>query len=56
MMVVCERQGRTEEMNRFAELAQRCWRKADAGLLHAELEYLRGQGTASTSVEPKGTN
>ena len=31
MMVVCERQGRTEEMNRFAELAQRCWRKADGG-------------------------
>jgi tetratricopeptide (TPR) repeat protein len=44
MMVVCERQGRTEEANRFAELAQRCWGKADAGLIHAELEYLRGQG------------
>jgi tetratricopeptide (TPR) repeat protein len=56
MMVVCERQGRSEEMNRFAELAQRCWRKADPGLIHAELEYLRGQGTASTAVAPKGTN
>lgn len=56
MMVVCERQGRSEEMNRFAELAQRCWRKADAGLIQAELEYLRGQGTTSASVEPKGTN
>ena len=54
MMVVCERQGRTEEMNRFAELAQRCWRKADAGLIQTELEYLRGQGngaTPNTSIE-----
>jgi hypothetical protein len=59
MMVVCERQGRTEEMNRFAELAQRCWRKADAGLIQAELEYLRGQGThatPNTSIAPKGGN
>ena len=59
MMVVCERQGRTEEANRFAELAQRCWNKADAGLIHAELEYLRGQGvhgTPNTSVEKKATN
>lgn len=50
MMVVCERQGRTEEMSRFAELAQRCWRKADAGLIQAELEYLRGQGTAASPM------
>jgi tetratricopeptide (TPR) repeat protein len=58
MMVVCERQGRTEEMNRFAELAQRCWRKADAGMIQAELEYLRGQGThatPNTSIAPKGS-
>ena len=57
MQVVCERQGRTEEAHRFAELAQRCWRKADPGLLSAELEFLRGQGAAvSTSVETKRTN
>jgi tetratricopeptide (TPR) repeat protein len=57
MYVVCDRQGRTEETNRFAELAQRCWRKADPGLIQAELEFLRGQGvTASTSIAPKGTN
>lgn len=57
MMVVCERQGRTEEMNRFAELAQRCWRKADPGLIQAELEYMRALGAApSASVESKGTN
>jgi len=47
MMVVCERQtGRGEEMNRFAELAQRCWRRADPGLIQAELEYMRSLGTA----------
>ena len=56
MMVVCERQGRTEEMNRFAELAQRCWRKADAGLIQTELAYMRTLGTTSASVESKGTN
>src|SRR5262249_27279412 len=28
MRVVCERQGRTEEAIRFAELAQRCWRRS----------------------------
>jgi Flp pilus assembly protein TadD len=54
MMVVCERQGRTEEMNRFAELAQRCWRRADAGLIQAELEYLRAQGVSpSASTDTK---
>ena len=54
MMVVCERMGRTEELNRFAELAQRCWRKADPGLIQSELEYMRSLGTAvsaSTSIE-----
>ena len=58
MQVVCERQGRTEEAHRFAELAQRCWRKADAGLIQAELEYLRGQGnhtTPNTSIDTKGS-
>jgi Tfp pilus assembly protein PilF len=59
MFVVCERQNRTEEANRFAELAQRCWRKADPGVIQAELEYLRSQGSPaspSTSIERKGTN
>lgn len=49
MMVVCERAGRTEEMNRFAELAQRCWRKADAGLIQTELEHMRALSAAATS-------
>ena len=59
MQIVCERHGRTEEATRFAELAQRCWRKADPGLIQAELAYLRGLGnaaTSSTAIEIKGTN
>ncbi|MBI2804321.1 MAG: hypothetical protein HYX68_04975 [Planctomycetes bacterium] len=53
MYVVCERQNRTEEMNRFAELAQRCWKKADPGLIQAELEYLRTMGLPSTAIGAK---
>src|SRR5262249_50423109 len=41
MQVICERQGRTEEAARFAELAQRCWRKADPGRLDAERAAMR---------------
>ena len=44
MLVVCERQGRSEEATRFAELAQRCWRKADPGLIQTELEHRAGRG------------
>lgn len=59
MQVVCERQGRTEEASRFGELAQRCWRKADAGMIQAELQYLRALGNSaqrSAAVESKGAN
>jgi tetratricopeptide (TPR) repeat protein len=41
MRVVCERQHRTEEASRFAELSTRCWPKADAGKLDHLLESLR---------------
>ncbi|MFO0863821.1 MAG: hypothetical protein U0744_04045 [Gemmataceae bacterium] len=41
MQVICERQGRTEESIRFSELAQRFWKKADAGRLRAELDAMR---------------
>jgi tetratricopeptide (TPR) repeat protein len=41
MQVLCERLGRTEESIRFAELAARCWRKADAGRIQSELTALR---------------
>jgi tetratricopeptide (TPR) repeat protein len=58
MQVVCERQHRHEEALRFAELAQRCWRHADAGALQNELQYLRGgspTGTDSSAATGKGS-
>jgi Tfp pilus assembly protein PilF len=51
MVVVCERQNRREEAARFAELAQRSWRKADVGVLHAELEFLRELGRRPTQAK-----
>lgn len=42
MQVVCERQNRTEEAIRFAELAAKCWRRADAGCLQLLLAEMRG--------------
>ena len=45
MQVICERQGRTEAAVRFAELAQRCWHKADPGCLDTELAALRSVST-----------
>src|SRR5207244_5234060 len=47
LQVLCERQGRADEARRFADLAQRCWRKADAQCLAAELAALR-DGPLST--------
>ena len=54
MQVVCERQGRSEEAVRFAELAQRCWRRADAGVVAAELGRLRGEAHAATGTAAQG--
>jgi tetratricopeptide (TPR) repeat protein len=54
MQVVCERQGRTEEALRFAELAQRCWRRADAGVIPAELQSLRSAAHAATGTASQG--
>jgi Tfp pilus assembly protein PilF len=42
LQVLCERRARTEEARRYAELAQRCWRRADTHSLAAELASLRG--------------
>jgi tetratricopeptide (TPR) repeat protein len=50
MMIVCERQGRSEEMSRFAALAQRCWRKADPGLIQSELEHMRAFRTGPSAT------
>jgi hypothetical protein len=54
MQVICERQHRDEEALRFAELAQRCWRRADPGLLQAELQYLRHGQAAPTGAATQG--
>jgi hypothetical protein len=55
LQVLCEQQGRTDEAVRYAELARRCWRRADAGRLDAELAALRGDrfGTRPASVGPR---
>jgi hypothetical protein len=50
LQVLCERQGRTEEAARYAEIARRCWRKADAGRLEEELAWLRTERPAIEQV------
>ncbi len=50
MQVVCERQNRTEEAARFADLAQRCWRKADPGRFESELVAMRGEAALRTAA------
>ena len=47
LQVLCEKLGRTEEANRYAELAARCWRRANKQNLIAEFNSLRG-GDLST--------
>jgi hypothetical protein len=47
MQVLCERQGRLEEAKRFAELARKCWRRADPKDFEAELAEMRGQTVTS---------
>ncbi len=60
LQLVCERQGRSEEALRFAELAQRCWRRADAGRIPQERAFLSNETpddtrpTATPAIEPKG--
>src|SRR5205807_2247628 len=43
LQVLCERQGRTEEAAKYAELAKRCWSRAEPSNLAAELAYMRGE-------------
>ncbi|HEY7314957.1 MAG TPA: tetratricopeptide repeat protein [Gemmataceae bacterium] len=43
MQVLCEHQGRSEEARRYAEVARRCWAKADPEQLTAELASLRSE-------------
>jgi Tfp pilus assembly protein PilF len=49
--VLCERQGRTEEAARYAELAKRLWKKADAGALEKEWAALK-ERRPPMKVEP----
>jgi tetratricopeptide (TPR) repeat protein len=51
MQVLCEQQGRAEEAERFAELARRCWRKADPADLEAELAALRGKESTTKDIK-----
>jgi tetratricopeptide (TPR) repeat protein len=41
LQVLCEQEGRIEESERFADLARRCWNRADPNRLQVELEALR---------------
>ncbi len=43
MQVLCEHQGRSEEARRFADVARRCWNRADSANFNAELAALRSQ-------------
>jgi tetratricopeptide (TPR) repeat protein len=53
MQVLCEKLDRTEEAQRFAELARKCWARADAGKLEAELAALRAIVHPATSATAK---
>lgn len=52
MQILCGEMGRTQEAERFALVAQRCWAKADAGRLEALREELAGlaEGIGSGTV------
>jgi tetratricopeptide (TPR) repeat protein len=50
LQILCERQGRGEEARRYAELAQRCWRRADSQSFAAELAALRVEHSAQRSM------
>jgi hypothetical protein len=53
MQVVCERQGRSEEAERYAALARKCWSKADSTRLDAELTALRDRRPSDASKGEK---
>ncbi|HEV8061712.1 MAG TPA: tetratricopeptide repeat protein [Gemmataceae bacterium] len=50
LQVLCESQGRTEEASRYAELAQRSWKRADANCLAQELAAIRGNSVAKQTT------
>jgi tetratricopeptide (TPR) repeat protein len=52
LQVLCERQGRTQEAARYADLARRCWQRASAQSFAADLVALR-QDNISTKITTK---
>src|SRR5437588_8759445 len=50
LQVLCERLGRSEEAERYAELAKKCWARADSGKLQVELDALRGDRAGAAKV------
>jgi tetratricopeptide (TPR) repeat protein len=50
LQVLCERLGRTEEAQRYGELARRCWARADSSCLDTELAALRSEQVSSGAV------
>jgi Tfp pilus assembly protein PilF len=55
LQVLCENRGRTEEAARYAELARKCWRRADENCLAQQLAAIRGtsfakEGTVTSSI------
>jgi pentatricopeptide repeat protein len=54
LQVLCERQGRSEEAARYAELARRCWSRADVLCLETELRALRENKTTKESRDVPG--
>jgi Tfp pilus assembly protein PilF len=53
MQVLCEQQGRTEEAARFADLARRCWSRAEVGKFQTELNALRSQRFPAASASAR---
>jgi tetratricopeptide (TPR) repeat protein len=49
LQVLCERLGRNEEANRYAQLARRAWRKADPSNFAAEMALLRTESAVTKS-------
>jgi tetratricopeptide (TPR) repeat protein len=47
LQLLCERQGRTEEAQRYSELANRCWGRAEVRHLEAERAALQSVATAT---------
>jgi tetratricopeptide (TPR) repeat protein len=47
LQVLCERHGRTEEAQRYASLANRCWGRAEVRYLEAERETLQNTAIAA---------